>query len=101
MRPILRQLWLSSVTLTRSHYPPDCRTLLQHPESPAFVRPRMGDLQRGFSDTATGRPRGRGTGAVWTSSLGVEGSLRNPDTPGGRHGGEAEAAAVHRRVQGG
>jgi hypothetical protein len=64
MRPILRQLWLSSVTLARSHYPPDCRTLLQHPESPAFVRPRMGDLQRGFSDTATGRPRGQGTGAV-------------------------------------
>src|SRR3954467_308819 len=37
----------------------------------------------------------------WTSPLGVEGSLTNPVTPGGRHGGEAEATAVRRRVQGG
>src|SRR4051794_41930588 len=36
----------------------------------------------------------------WTSSLGVEGSLTNPDTPGGQDGGEADPAAVHGRVQG-
>src|SRR3954451_20213735 len=36
----------------------------------------------------------------WTSSLGVEGSLTNPDTPGGQDGGEEDPAAVHRRVQG-
>src|SRR4051812_40632223 len=35
----------------------------------------------------------------WTSSLGVEGSLTNPDTPGGQDGGEEDPAAVHRRVQ--
>src|SRR5687767_7357127 len=33
---------------------------------------------------------------IWTSPLGVEGSLTNPITPGGRHGGEADPAAVHR-----
>src|SRR3954464_13092680 len=27
---------------------------------------------------------------VWTSSLGVEGSLTNPDTPGGQDGGEED-----------
>src|SRR3954454_7380304 len=37
---------------------------------------------------------------LWTSSLGVEGSLTNPDTPGGQDGGEEDPAAVHRRVQG-
>jgi hypothetical protein len=31
----------------------------------------------------------------WTSPLGVEGSLTNPGTPGGRQGGEAEATTVH------
>ena len=29
-------------------------------------------------------------------ALEVEGSLTNPSTPGGRHGGEADPAAVHR-----
>ena len=32
--------------------------------------------------------------------LGVEGSVKNLNTPGGRHGGEANAAAVHGGVQG-
>src|SRR4051794_5606270 len=38
--------------------------------------------------------------AVWTSPLGVEGSLTNPITPGGQDGGEANPAPVHGRVQG-
>src|SRR3954447_21669950 len=41
-----------------------------------------------------------GAARYWTSSLGVEGSLTNPDTPGGQDGGEEDPAAVHRRVQG-
>jgi hypothetical protein len=36
----------------------------------------------------------------WTSPLGVEGSLTNPSTPGGRYGGEENPAPVHGRVQG-
>src|SRR3954466_13202940 len=37
---------------------------------------------------------------VWTSPLGVEGSLTNPITPGGQDGGEADPAPVHGRGQG-
>ncbi len=33
--------------------------------------------------------------AEWTSPLGVEGSLTNPSTPGGRHGGEANPTPVY------
>ncbi len=33
---------------------------------------------------------------IWTSPLGVEGSLTNPVTPGGQDGGEANPAPVHR-----
>jgi hypothetical protein len=33
--------------------------------------------------------------AEWTSSSGVEGLLRNPSTPGGWHGGEADPETVY------
>jgi len=35
---------------------------------------------------------------VWTSSRGVEGSVRNPSTPGGWNGTETSPEAVHPRV---
>src|SRR3954462_9480136 len=36
----------------------------------------------------------------WTSPLGVEGSLTNPNTPGGHHGREANPTELHAGVQG-
>ena len=37
---------------------------------------------------------------VWASPLGVEGSLTNPNTPGGHHGREADPTELHAGVQG-
>jgi DNA-binding ferritin-like protein len=37
---------------------------------------------------------------VWTSPRGVEGSLRNPDTSGGRYGRKANPATVYGSLQG-
>jgi hypothetical protein len=36
--------------------------------------------------------------AQWTSSRGMEGSVRNPSTPGGWNGTETSPEAVHPRV---
>src|SRR5689334_25089492 len=62
-------------------------------------------MARGQSRQGSGPPGGTDTLTVeavpWPSPLGEEGSLTNPSTSGGQDGGEAEAAAVHRRVQGG
>src|SRR5215203_980790 len=44
--------------------------------------------------------RGRRAAPPWASPLGVEGSVRNPNTPGGHHGGEANPTELHEGVQG-
>jgi transposase len=42
---------------------------------------------------------GLSTKMAWASPSGVEGSVRNPSTPGGRNGTETTAETVHPRVQ--
>src|ERR671910_621904 len=42
----------------------------------------------------------KGGNEIWASPLGVEGSLTNPNTPGGHHGGEADPTELHAGVQG-
>src|SRR5215213_8505251 len=44
--------------------------------------------------------RGLKENGVWTSPRGVEGSLRNPDTSGGRYGRKANPATVYGSLQG-
>src|SRR3954470_7525932 len=99
----------SPISPTRSPISPASRTSTSPrtaSTAPAAALP-AGRGQGGRKGRQDGRGRGRRAvgrrpgGGAWTSPLGVEGSLTNPVTPGGRHGGEAEATAVRRRVQGG
>src|SRR3954451_16967054 len=63
--------------------------------------PYHGNLcQKPIASSPVGEDRGQGPSRTWTSPLGVEGSLTNPNTPGGRDGGEADPTKLHEGVKG-
>ncbi len=94
----------SSSAATRAAVPRRTRAS-RPPASPAHRRSQApGDVealrpQPGIEGVDVGVVRGCAV-PWWASPLGVEGPVRNPNTPGGHHGGEANPAELHAGVHG-
>src|SRR5690349_5068616 len=70
---------------------------LSEPDA-VLVIDETGFLKQGRASCGVGRQY-TGSAGKWTSPCGVEGSVRNPSTPGGWNGRKADPKAFYARVQ--